>query len=113
MNDIKYQKIIDTINLKSKKLKISTHEGKVEELKAVTFSQLVTFLNIGDKKDIEQLREIKRQLIALIENNELIELESEPTFYLLKKEFDEKLKSKLNISGIEGFRKASGASINK
>lgn len=102
MDNENKQNIINAINLAGHNLKISTHEGKVEELKAVTLFQLATFLKIDYSKDIKQLRQIKKHLIALIENNELVELESEPPFYLLKEEFDKKIKSNINISGIEG-----------
>lgn len=96
------KKIIDSIKYKSSNLKISMRDGKLTMLKAVTFTQLSIIL--GDNaKNIERLREIKRQLVKLVECGMVVELESEPSFYLLGEEFKEKIGTKSNVVGIEGF----------
>ena len=97
------EKIIEAINLRSKELKIYMHGGTYTELKAVTFAQLGKILDVDNTKSIEQLREIKRQLIELVDTGVLVELESEPSFYIFADEFDRKIGSKSNVLGIEGF----------
>ena len=96
------ERIIESINFKSKKLKVSMNDGKFAMLKAVTFSQLCKLLGDNDKK-LERLREIKKQLLGLVDSGVIVEIESEPSFYLLGKEFEEKVGTKSNIGGIEGF----------
>lgn len=95
--------IIDVISFKSRKLKISMRDGKLTMLKAVTFSQLSKLLGNDNARKIERLREIKRQLVELVESGIVVELESEPSFYLLGEEFKEKIGTKSNIRGVEGF----------
>jgi hypothetical protein len=95
--------LIETIKSKSKEIIISLRDGKSTQIKAVTFTQLARLLGIDNSKNMEKLRELKRQLIALVENEMIVEIESEPTFYLLRNEFIDKIGSKSNISGIEGF----------
>lgn len=103
MEDKLQKKIIDAINFKSRKLKISMRDGKTTMLKAVTFSQLSKLLGGENAIKIERLREIKRQLVELVESGIVVELESEPSFYLLGEEFKEQIGNKTNVVGIEGY----------
>ena len=97
------EKIIEAINFKGKEIKINMQGGKITNLKAITFVQLGKILDVDNTKSIELLREIKRQLIKLVESGVLVELKSEPSFYLFADEFDRKIGSKSNVIGIEGF----------
>jgi hypothetical protein len=97
------EKIIEAMNFNSKELKINMHDGTFTRLKAATFAQLGSILNVDNTKSIEQLREIKRELIELVHTGVLVEIESEPSFYLFADEFDRKIGSKSNVIGIEGF----------
>jgi hypothetical protein len=97
------EKIIEAMNLNSKELIITMHDGTFTRLKSATFAQLGSILNVDNKKNIEQLREIKRVLIELVHTGILVEIESEPSFYLFADEFDKKIGSKSNVRGIEGF----------
>ncbi len=97
------EKIIEAINFNGNELKINMQGGKIANLKAVTFVQLGKILDVDNTKGIELLREIKRQLIKLVDRGVLVELESEPSFYLFADEFDRKIGSKSNVLGIEGF----------
>ena len=95
--------ILDAIHFKSSKLKINMRDGKHTVLRAVTFSELFKSLDGENSKNIERLREIKKRLLELVESGIVVELESEPSFYLSGEEFNEKIGAKTNIVGIEEY----------
>jgi hypothetical protein len=90
MNTGLQNKILDAFKLHSKTRQKSLKDGSIIEYKFVTFmivSEYVKQICAENNEKYPGPREVKRQLIAMIDNGQVGEIFGEPPILMLKEEF--------------------------
>ncbi len=105
MKDELKNDVLELISSNSNNLLISLRNEEMVQINAIMFSQILKGIGKEQSRDIRKCRRIKQAVLDLIDDGEIIMLNGEPPFYFLRGEFQKKIKSKNNITGIEGFIK--------
>lgn len=90
MNTELQNKILDAFKLHHKTRKKNLKDGSIIEYKFVTFmivSEYIKQICAENNEKYPGPREVKRQLIALIDNDQVGEVFGEPPIFMLKEEF--------------------------